>query len=134
MPTQVEGMEFKDKLKQAMKEHGWSQTSVAEQVQKSKATVSQWLSGKQTPSEASRRDIAVSLGLSPDYFQDGDPGTGFQRLTIEQTARILGVGKDTVRLGLQQGVFPWGYAVQTSTGWTYIINGSRLAQVEGVKI
>lgn len=126
-------MEFKDKLKKVMKDHNWSQTHVSDVVGRSKATVSQWLSGKQTPSETMKEDIAVSLGLPLDYFQEG-PDTGFKRLTIEQTARVLGVGKDTVRLGLQQGVFPWGYAVQTSTGWTYIINGPKLEQVEGVKI
>lgn len=125
-------MEFKDKLKQVMKDHNWKQVHVANMTGRSIATVSNWLSGKAVPSETRCEDIATALGLPLDYFQEG-PDTGFKRLTIEQTARVLGVGKDTVRLGLQQGVFPWGYAVQTSTGWTYIINGQKLEQVEGVK-
>lgn len=127
-------MEFKDKLKKVMKDHNWSQTYVSDVVGRSKATVSNWLSGKAVPAETRCEDIAMALGLPVDYFRDDGPDTGFKRLTIEQTAKVLGVGKDTVRLGLQQGVFPWGYAIQTASGWTYIINGPKLEQVEGVKI
>lgn len=126
-------MNFRDKLKKAMKDHSWKQVDVASMTGRSVSTISNWLSGKQIPTETRCDDIASALGLPVDYFRE-DRSTDFKRITIEQTAKILGVGKDTVRLGLQQGVFPWGYAVQTSAGWTYIINGPKLEQVEGVKI
>lgn len=126
-------MAFKDKLKKVMGDYGWSQNYVSCITGKSKSTISQWTSGKQTPPDSVREELAEALGLPRGYFHD-DPQTGFRRLTVEQTARVLCVGKDTVRLGLQQGVFPWGYAVQTDTGWTYIINAGKLEQVEGVKI
>lgn len=126
-------MGFKDKLKTVMDEHNWSQIYVAGTVGRSVSTVSMWLAGKTEPSETRCKDIALALGLPVDYFRD-TPNTGFRRLTVEQTARVLGTSKDTVRLGLQQGVFPWGYAIQTDGGWTYIINGGRLEQVEGVKV
>lgn len=125
-------MGFKEKLKKFMDEGNLSQTYVSGVTGRSKATVSNWLNGKQIPSETVKQDIAVSLGLPGDYFMDDR--TQFRRITVEQTAKILGVSKDTVRLGLQQGVFPWGYAIQTESGWTYIINGGRLEQVEGVTV
>ncbi len=126
-------MGFKDKLKTVMDEHNWSQTYVAGMTGWSKAAVSQWLSGREVPSKLKQGLIADALGLPVDYFRD-TPDTGFRRLTVEQAARALGTSKDTVRLGLQQGVFPWGYAVQTESGWTYIINGTKLEQIEGVKV
>ena len=126
-------MGFKEKLRSVMDEHNWSQVYVAAITDRSTATVSNWMTGKTEPSETTREDIALALGLPVDYFRDA-PDTGFRRLTVEQTARVLGTSKDTVRLGLQQKVFPWGYAVQTESGWTYIINGTKLEQVEGVKV
>lgn len=37
--------------------------------------------------------------------------------------------------GLQQGVFPWGYAVHTSDNrWSYFINAKRFAEVEGIAL
>ena len=42
---------------------------------------------------------------------------------------------ETVRKGLQQGVFPWGYAVHTSDNrWSYFINAKRFAEVEGIAL
>ena len=126
-------MGFKEKLKTAMDEHHWSQVYVAGMTGWSKAAVSQWLSGREVPSKLKQGLIAEALGLPRDYFRE-EPQTQFRRMTIEQTARVLGTSKDTVKLGLQQGVFPWGYAVQTESGWTYIINGTKLEQVEGVTV
>lgn len=41
----------------------------------------------------------------------------------------------TIRAGLQQGVFPWGYAIETSEGrWSYIINRPRFEEIEGLKL
>lgn len=126
-------MGFKEKLRSVMDEHNWSQIYVAGVVGRSVSTVSMWLAGKTEPSETRCKDIALALGLPGDYFRE-KPQVQFRRLTVEQTARVLGTSKDTVRLGLQQKVFPWGYAVQTDGGWTYIINGGRLEQIEGVKV
>ena len=50
-------------------------------------------------------------------------------------ARLLGVSPQFIRIGLQRGRFPWGYAVQQSTTrYTYFINRIRLCEAEGVQI
>lgn len=137
-------MKFSEKLKQAMQELHLNQRQVCGMTGKSKGSVSQYLSGKQIPSEDVQRDIAVSLGLAPDYFTREDQAVAImpkealadgkiKRLFPEEVAVLMGLGKETVRLGLQQGVFPWGYAVRTSEHrWTYFINAKRFAEIEGV--
>lgn len=143
-------MKFSEKLKQAMQELHLNQRQVCGITGKSKGSVSQYLSGKQIPSGDVRRDIAVSLGLAPDYFdQDTEPVISrealedgkIRRMLPAEAADLMGLGVNSVRNGLQQGVFPWGYAIVTSmdpdTGekrWTYWINAKRFAEIEGVAV
>lgn len=139
-------MKFSKKLKQAMQELHLNQRQVCGMTGKSKGSVSQYLSGKQIPSEDVQRDIAVSLGLDPDYFTREESALvvmprevlmdgKIKRLLPEEAAALMGLGKETVRLGLQQGVFPWGYAVKTSEHrWSYFINAKRFAEIEGVAV
>ena len=139
-------MKFAEKLKKAMQELNLNQRQVVTLTGKSKGSVSQYLSGKQIPSEDVQSAIASSLGLASDYFTKDDehlvilPASEVRdgkipRLLPEVAATYLGMDKATVRKGLQQGVFPWGYAVQTSEHrWAYFINARRFAEVEGIAL
>lgn len=138
-------MMFSEKLKQAMQELHLNQRQVCGMTGKSKGSVSQYLSGKQVPSEDVQRDIAVSLGLGPDYFmkekvaaelpKEHLADVKIKKMLPEEAAAIMGIDKGTIRQGLQQGVFPWGYAVKTSENrWTYFINAKRFAEIEGVAV
>lgn len=139
-------MKFAEKLKKAMQELGLNQRQVVTLTGKSKGSVSQYLSGKQIPSPDAQSAMAVSLGLDADYFTKDDerlvilPASEVRdgkipRLLPEVAATYLGMNKATVRKGLQQGVFPWGYAVQTSEHrWAYFINARRFAEVEGIAL
>lgn len=139
-------MMFSEKLKKAMQELHLNQRQVCGMTGKSKGSVSQYLSGKQIPSEDVQRDIAASLGLDQDYFKKDDKQTDvlpakevrngvIPRLDVEKAAKILGMNHNTVRKGLQQGVFPWGYGIHTSDNrWVYFINAKRFAEIEGVAI
>ena len=139
-------MKFAEKLKKAMQELNLNQRQVVTMTGKSKGSVSQYLSGKQIPSEDVQSAIATALGLESDYFTKDDerlvilPASEVRdgkipRLLPEVAATYLGMDKATVRKGLQQGVFPWGYAVQTSEHrWAYFINARRFAEVEGIAL
>lgn len=139
-------MSFSEKLKKAMHDLELNQRQVCSLTGKSKGSVSQYLSGKQIPSEKAQSDIAVSLGLDPDYFSAEDEKPAMiakealtdgkiRRMLPEEAAVYLGMDKGTVRKGLQQGVFPWGYAVKTSEHrWAYFINANRFAAIEGVSV
>lgn len=139
-------MNFSEKLKTAMQELHLNQRQVCGMTGKSKGSVSQYLSGKQIPSEDVQRDIAVSLGLDQDYFTKDNSQTVvlptkevrngvIPRLDVEKAAKLLQMNHNTVRKGLQQGVFPWGYAIKTSKNrWCYFINANRFAEIEGVHV
>ena len=48
-------------------------------------------------------------------------------LLVEEAAQQLGMSTQTLRLALQQRLFPFGVAVKTSENrWTYYINPTRL--------
>lgn len=139
-------MYFSEKLKNAMQELHLNQTQVCSMTGKSKGSVSQYLSGKQIPSEAVQRDIAIALGLAEDFFcrdrekvdvlpkKERREGI-IPRMKIETAARLLQMNHVTVKKGLQQGVFPWGYAIHTSDNrWVYFINAKRFCEIEGVVV
>ena len=133
--------DFSKRLEDAMRELHLNQKQVAVMSGCSAASISQYLSGINTPSDSKKRDIATALGLDADYFsKDIAPIRAtrhgrISRLLPEQAARLLGVNKSTVRKGLQQGCFPWGYAIHMDSGkWVYIINADRFAEIEGVSV
>lgn len=135
---------FSEKLKKAMQELHLNQVQVCGLTGKSKGSISQYLSGKQVPSEDVQRSIAVALGLASDYFAKPEKGTTMlpktelrnkviERLDVCEAAKLLQMNHNTVREGLKQGVFPWGYAIHTSDNrWTYFINAKRFAEIEGL--
>ena len=138
-------MNFSEKLKKAAKELNLTQVQMAGMTGKSKASISQYLAGKQIPPEEQQRDIAVSLGLEEDYFSKPSDRTAtlpmkkskeciIQRLSVMDAARMMGINHQTVRKGLQQDVFPWGYGIKTSEHWVYFINAKRFSEIEGVSV
>ena len=64
---------FNEKLKKAMQDLGISQAQVVGMTGIGKSSISQYLSGKNTPTEERQKNIAVSLGLEPDYFEKDEP-------------------------------------------------------------
>ena len=136
---------FSEKLKQAMQDLHLNQVQACGLTGKSKGSISQYLSGKQVPSEDVQRTIATALGLASDYFAKPDkavvalPKTELrnkviERLDVCEAAKIMQMNHNTVREGLKQGVFPWGYAIHTSDNrWVYFINAKRFAEIEGLE-
>ena len=49
-----------------------------------------------------------------------------QTMTVREAAKLIGVSPQTIRVGLQQGVFTWGQAVKSSTKYTYVINREKI--------
>lgn len=48
-------------------------------------------------------------------------------MLVSEAAKKLGMSTQTLRLGLQQSLFPFGVAIRTSPNrWTYHINKSAL--------
>lgn len=127
-----------------MQDLGINQKQLSGMAGIGKSSISQYLSGKNVPTEDRQKDIALALGLGGDYFLGSPPVAAIlakeaakkhriERLLVEDAAKMLGMGVQTVRSGLQQGVFPWGYAIRTGENhWAYFINAARFAEIEMV--
>ncbi len=58
-----------------------------------------------------------------------------RRTTPEDVARVIGATPQFIRVGLQQGVLPYGYAVKLSPNrYTYHISPELVARAEGITI
>ena len=55
------------------------------------------------------------------------------RLTVKEAAKLLGCGEQTIRMGLQQVLYNWGYAVKTSSFYTYVILASKFYEENKIK-
>ena len=56
------------------------------------------------------------------------------RVTIKEAAELLDIPAQCLRIGLRQGKFPFGTAVQSSDRrYTYYIHRGRLYEYLGVK-
>lgn len=55
------------------------------------------------------------------------------KITVEEAARIMGKSPQTVRIGLQQGVFPFGTAfkLHNSNKYVYEIYPARFYELYG---
>lgn len=148
MRGEGQNMKFSEKLKKAMQQLGLNQAQVVGMTGKSKGSISMYLNGKTVPPEKVQGDIAVSLGLAPDYFGQEEPVSRLlgkcgviPKLLPEDVAKLMRMDKKNVRLGLQQGVFEWGYGIVTSvnpdTGkkhWTYFINAAAFARSQCIEV
>ena len=53
------------------------------------------------------------------------------RMTVKEVSIRMGASEQFIRIGLQQGLFPWGYAVRMSPNrFTYYINRKKFESLE----
>lgn len=132
---------FAEELKQAMTAADITQAELSKRTGIGRPSISQYLSGKNEPTDARKRQIAKALGLPPDYFIMGTeeapekPVYGVRRITVKEAARLMHMHHTTLENGLKQGLFPWGYAIKgTGTKYTYYINAEKFAAAEGLQL
>jgi hypothetical protein len=56
---------------------------------------------------------------------------GVINLKIAEAAELLGKSKQFIRIGLQRGVLPFGYAVKMSSKYSYHISRKKLYEYLG---
>ena len=55
-------------------------------------------------------------------------------MTIAEASMLMGVSRQFIRVGLQKGILPFGYAVQVSAGrFTYFISRQKFLEHTGIK-
>ena len=131
-------MHFKDRLKNLMDELGMNQTKLSLMTGIGKSSISQYLSGRNEPGEERRREIARKLGVQEDYFEKFGPMTEIAKdecvnVPVIVAARLMGKSKECVAQGLQDGVFPWGYAVKMGK-WSYFISSVKFTEYTGITV
>jgi hypothetical protein len=58
-------------------------------------------------------------------------------LTIAEASELMGVSQQYVRIGLQRGILPFGYAVQIGAGahrYTYFISKQKFTEHTGITV
>jgi predicted transcriptional regulator len=131
---------FREALKRAMTERDVSQTRLAELSGVGKSSISQYLSGKNVPNDRAKQKLADALDVEITYFNDQNvsidrlpESRAIKNLTVEQAARELGKSKQFVRVSLQTGSAPFGYAVKVSGDkWSYHISPKKFYEYAGV--
>ena len=57
-----------------------------------------------------------------------------ENMTIEEASKLMGVSRQFIRVGLQKGILPFGYAVQISAErFTYFISRQKFFEITGIK-
>ena len=46
----------------------------------------------------------------------------------------MNVSEQFIRIGLQKGVLPFGYAVKMSNQWTYFISSQKFTEHTGIQV
>lgn len=54
-------------------------------------------------------------------------------MTVRECAELLDKSQQFVRVGLQRGVLPFGYAVKLSSRWTYHISAHKVYEYLGIE-
>ena len=52
-------------------------------------------------------------------------------MKVKEAAKLLGKSEQFVRVGLQRGILPFGYAVKMSSKWCYHISDSKVHEYLG---
>ena len=118
---------FADNLRSVMLDKGMSQQDLAARIGKAKSSVSQYLSGKNVPKDDVKKKIAEVLGCTVEDLNQGEFNPNESRnISIAECAKILGKSEQFVRVALQTGVAPFGFAVKNKTTYSYHISPKKL--------
>ena len=133
-------MTFSEKLKNLMSELGLSQSKLSDLTGIGKSSISQYLSGKNTPGPERVKVLADATGVSFDYLMgyEAPPAkeqkVSVKKITTADAARCLGKSKQFVRIGLQRGLLPFGNAVPGVGGsYNYYINPAKFREYVGAE-
>lgn len=130
-------MSFAKRLKQAMSEKEMNLTELAAKIGKGKSSVSQYLSGKNIPKPEVQERIAEVLDCTVEFLNSPIPEevpeieSGMKNISVSDCAKMLGKSEQFVRLALQTGSAPFGFAVKNKSVFNYHISPKKLAEYIG---
>lgn len=137
---------FNDNLKRIMDEKHYTVTRLSQISGIGKSSISQYLSGKNIPSPERISILAGVIGCTVEdltYVPEGEKTIQKQQtgelmevfnVPVELAAKLMHKKNSFVYEGLRQGVFPWGYAVKTSSEWSYFISSVKFTEHTGIPV
>lgn len=119
-------MSFASNLKTKMNELEMKPVELARVINKNKSSISQYLSGK---------NIAKALGctvedLEKEVEQDLNINT-CNNVPIWKAAMLLHKSEEFIRVSLQMGTAPFGFAAKKKSKWSYHISPKKLKEYIG---
>lgn len=113
-----------------------SQAELAARIGKGKSSVSQYLSGKNIPREDVQKKIADALDCTVEFLNlemaEADGVCDAKNISVSECARMLGKSEQFVRVALQTGVAPFGFAVKNKSVYSYHISPKKLEEYMGI--
>lgn len=127
---------FAERLNQGMFERQVNQKELAAAIGKGKSSVSQYLSGRSVPRSDVQEAIAKFLGCTVEWLNSAVPVSdhtekGLKNVSVAQAATMLGKSEQFVRVALQTGKAPFGFAAKNKTVWSYHISPKKLKEYIG---
>ena len=128
-------MSFAKQLKLALAKKEMTQAELSDRIGKGRSSVSQYLAGKNIPKEDVQQQIAEVLDCTVEFLNGETPieeaSEDTRNVSVAECARRLGKSEQFVRIALQTGVFPFGFAVRMSSKYSYHISSKKLAEYIG---
>lgn len=131
---------FVERLKYAMEQADLKQSALSKLTGISKAAISQYLSGKNTPSLERIKALADATGVTFDFLMGHGAAPlkevppSVKKISVKEAARCMGKSDQFVRIGLQRGLLPFGNAVPgTGSKWIYYINPAKFREYVGAE-
>ena len=131
---------FVERLKYAMEQADLKQSALSELTGISKAAISQYLSGKNTPRLERIKALADATGVTFDFLMGHGAAPlkevppSVKKISVKEAARCMGKSDQFVRIGLQRGLLPFGNAVPgTGSKWIYYINPAKFREYVGAE-
>ncbi|MCI3029757.1 helix-turn-helix transcriptional regulator [Desemzia sp. C1] len=128
-------MAFDQELKKWMRQKEVTQKQLSDLTGIGKSSISQYISGKNEPSEKNKQKLMDALDIPVSYCslesneKINDDKIG--NVPISVAAKKMGKSEQFIRVGLQRGVFDFGYAVKMSSKYSYHISPSKFKKYIG---
>lgn len=129
-------MSFASNLKKKLNEKELKPVDLAKGIGKNKSSISQYLSGSNIPQDKTKELIAQFLECS---VADLDEESEDEEVEIEsennvpvwKASKLLGKSEEFVRVSLQMGTAPFGFAAKNKSKWSYHISPKKLKEYIG---
>ena len=135
-------LKFSESLRDVLKARNISPAEFSDLSGIGRSSISQYLNGKNIPTDDRIKEITEVLDLPEEYFKGTisrkrkSYGEGkIRRLSLNQTARLMGVSNIALANGIKAGEFPWAYAMKgKGDKMVYFINAEKFAEKEGISL